>query len=73
MYEFSELEDLARSAKGLANMMNVFITALFDNKSGKPKCEDAMSLYCELLDKFADGLQDYFDRAYEDWKEKGAA
>ena len=53
MYEFQELEDLSRSAKGLASMMGVFITALYDNKNGSPKCEDAMELYHGLRTRYS--------------------
>jgi len=68
MYEFMELEDLAVNATQLAQMFNVFEAALFDAKSVQVKCMDAMMLYGVLLKNFAGALQDYFDRAYQDWK-----
>jgi len=74
MYEFQELEELAKSAKQLSQMFTFIHAGSFgEDIAAEAIRYGAMSLYGSTLKAFADGLQDYFDRAYEDWKAKEAA
>jgi len=71
MYEFTELEALAKIAAQIrVNIWEICAAIFGEDAPNKKICEGAMSLYNETLKAFADGLQGYFDRAYEDWKEK---
>lgn len=71
MYEFMELEELAQSAKQLSQMFTFIWAGMTgEERPIKEACDGTLFLYNDMMKSFAASLQDYFSRAYADWKEK---